>query len=153
MLLRSGCTNGKAVATLTPEELCSLGLPMNYRTAICKLCKRSSTSKHEFLTVTVELEPWHPLLPWAKGTRIAPVGCICRVCFNVYTSGGFNIDYGTIDNYLVKTAEKPTLNHEFLECRSTFIKMKNDNPGRHRSRSRSPSLRVTTDGRTVVTLL
>ena len=52
----------------------------------------------------------------------------CRICKYVYVHGGFSVEYSTIQVYSEATHRNPSLHHEFLQCRSKYIRMKNDNP-------------------------
>ena len=109
--------------------LSTLGLPASYLAKSCVLCGGDSLSLSPFEgDAQNDAVAWLPLDAWNLGTKDKPRGSVHRLCNFIFVSGGFSASYGTLDSYCMACKSESSLNGEFMDSRTKFINMKNDNP-------------------------
>ena len=62
--------------------------PDGYKVKRCTFCQCWSLSQAPWPLQGTNLDQWHPVLPWAKGTKQKPVADLCKPCLIVDASDG-----------------------------------------------------------------
>lgn len=75
-----------------------------------------------------DCKAWKGRLPWYQGTLACPRGDYCRICYYVFTHGGFCIETPKIKVFAVIIEEDEVKRGEFTQARKKYIVMKTENP-------------------------
>ena len=101
----------------------------------CRMCGLSPDDEWPLSFPTEDERMWMGKMVWLKGKPGVPKGRYDKLCWSVYSVGGYMSDHGALSCYHDKCA-KGVVNHgEFLDSRQRAIKLRNSNPTKLRLRS------------------
>lgn len=117
-----------------PREVACMPLPCDDGVS-CRMCGMSPDDDWPLSYPTEEERMWQGKMVWLKGKPGFSKGRYDKLCWSVYSVGGYMNDHGALSSYHDKCA-RGLINHgEFLDSRQRAIKLRNNNPTKLRLRS------------------
>ena len=135
----------------TADGSIDLQVIMPEKPPICFLCSLSADSPNPLVDAEELVEGSYR--PWfsynkvrSRGVVIGkkPTGCVCRICGNVYKTGGFMSQYGKITDYkkLLVKKDGAQKHKEFLAALKEWMRQHKENPSRTKLKNKKSLMEV-----------